>query len=481
MVLCASCGVGSPEQGLFWAAWGSEPCVQWLMDRCAACCRMAFVNLLAATCLLQVNKWFEKQRKLKREETGEAPKRGRKASGAAKAAAAAAGGDAAAAVAAAAEGPTAAAAEEPVQQEGDVMEVDGEAAASEAVMQQQQQQQSMAEQAAADAQPMATDDVTAEAPAATPAPAAQPAAAAPAAAGASPAADGASPAAVGSAGKGAAGSKPGKTPASAAPARIVSAEEKAQLMAAMEAEAAELRQQGLAPPLQPLPDGSAASGAAPSERMPFSDARLAAAVAGQRVPLSQLTAALLPLFKAPDGEAPLEEAVLRRWVLGWTSGRQVWAGWPSGCMACMARMACHAPSEHGRTCTACVFQAKAAWPQAGARLLVPCCPPALRTPVCSAAALWTWPPARALGPRMVSRAACLGFCRWGPRTCGWRERGVRFDPTGTSFCTWGGGGSPKRPNTSPFVGQAALRWWMLWRMPAPTTCGSGSCATRRWE
>lgn len=275
----------------------------------------------------QVSKWFEKQRKLKREETGEAPKRGRhsgKGSGGAKpAAAAAAGGDAAAA---AAEGPAAAAAApeaaEAAQQGEDAMEVDGEAAPAQAAQQQEQQPVPAAEQAAAEAEFMATDAAAAEVPAATPGsaamaapdatPAPQPstaAAAAAAATGATPAADGPSPAAGGSAGKAAGGSgKPGKTPASAAPARIVSAEEKAQLVAALEAEAAELRQHGLAAPLQPLPDAEAAP-----ERQPLSDARLAAAVAGQRAPLSQLTAALLPLFKAPDGDTPLEEAVLRRW------------------------------------------------------------------------------------------------------------------------------------------------------------------------
>lgn len=202
------------------------------------------------------------------------------------------------------------------------MEVDGEAAPAQAAQQQEQQPVPAAEQAAAEAEFMATDAAAAEVPAATPGsaamaapdatPAPQPstaAAAAAAATGATPAADGPSPAAGGSAGKAAGGSgKPGKTPASAAPARIVSAEEKAQLVAALEAEAAELRQHGLAAPLQPLPDAEAAP-----ERQPLSDARLAAAVAGQRAPLSQLTAALLPLFKAPDGDTPLEEAVLRRW------------------------------------------------------------------------------------------------------------------------------------------------------------------------
>jgi len=28
--------------------------------------------------------------------------------------------------------------------------------------------------------------------------------------------------------------------------------------------------------------------------------------------------------------------------------------------------------------------------------------------------------------------------------------------------------------------QAALHWWTLWRTPAPTTCGSGSCGTKRY-
>jgi hypothetical protein len=82
--------------------------------------------------------------------------------------------------------------------------------------------------------------------------------------------------------------------------------DKARLSAELEAEAEQLRMSGLALPLQPLPlEG-------PSERLPFSDARLAAHVAAQTLPLGQLVAALLPVFRVPDGEAAVEGAVLRR-------------------------------------------------------------------------------------------------------------------------------------------------------------------------
>ena len=420
-----------------------HPCVVGEL-RCAPCAtgQRATTIPWPLSTSVQVSKWFEKQRKLKREETGEAPKRGRhsgKASGGAKPAAAAApGGDAAAA--AAAEGPAAeaAAAEaaEAAQQEGDAMEVDGEAAPAQVAQQQEQQPGPAAEQAAAEAQPMATDAAAAEVPAATPGPAAvaasdatpapQPsaaaAAAAPAATGATPAADGPSPAAGGSAGKAAGGSgKPGKTPASAAPARIVSAEEQVQLVAALEAEAAELRQQGLAAPLQPLPD----AGAAP-ERQPFSDARLAAAVAGQRAPLSQLTAALMPLFKAPDGDMPLEEAVLRRWGLfglwGWHAVghciglARVWR------FGGVTRHSCVGQWPHGGHAM-CVRVCKADTP-ASLSACLPGQPHDNCLPRCAAASL-TWRPARALGPKTVRRllqvapVCCIlgGQCGGAPVCC----------------------------------------------------------------
>ena len=50
----------------------------------------------------------------------------------------------------------------------------------------------------------------------------------------------------------------------------------------------------------------------PAERVGFSEARLAEWLVGQRAPLSRLAAALLPLFKVSDSEAPLEPAVLNR-------------------------------------------------------------------------------------------------------------------------------------------------------------------------
>lgn len=43
--------------------------------------------------------------------------------------------------------------------------------------------------------------------------------------------------------------------------------------------------------------------------------QLASFVAGQKLPLSQLVAAVQPLFRAPGNEAPVEEAVLRSKII----------------------------------------------------------------------------------------------------------------------------------------------------------------------
>lgn len=300
-----------------------------------------------------MNKWFEKQRKKVREETGAAPKRGRpKAS----AGAATANTTHAAAAAAAASTPAAAASGEEEAQE-DVMEVDGEqpaagaaepgaeavepaAGTAEPAAQQDQEAGPTAAQQVEAAHPVATAVPEAEAEAAEPMAmddARTPAAAAKsAAAEAAPGADAAAPAAAaaGTATKPADAavacgeSVPAKTPASAPlPPRMVPAEEKAALIAELEAEVAALQQGGLAQPLHPLPSAGAEAeaAAAPIERQAFSDARLAALVAGQRMPLSQLVAALLPLFREPEGEASLHESVLRRWA---------WKYWASGLRCC---------------------------------------------------------------------------------------------------------------------------------------------------
>jgi hypothetical protein len=97
---------------------------------------------------------------------------------------------------------------------------------------------------------------------------------------------------------------PAAQPSSAAAAaRHVSADERAALLAELQAEAQALRAGGLAAPLCDL----GASAAAPA---PFSDARLAALVAGQRMPLSALVAALLPAFAAGgDAAAPSADAL----------------------------------------------------------------------------------------------------------------------------------------------------------------------------
>lgn len=256
----------------------------------------------------QVNKWFEKQRKAKREATGEPSKRGRPS---AKGASGSAAKAAAAAVPAADEQAAAAPADEaaPAQEPpaGEAMDVDAEPAAQQVQQAQQEEQQpapAAAELGEAAAEPMASEEE---------APAAGDAAPVPAAAAT---ADGGSEASPQPAS--AAAAAPAKTPAAAAsPPRMLSADQKAELVASLEAEAEQLRQEGLAAPLQPLP----AAGAEPAERQAFSDARLAAAVAGQRAPLSQLVAVLLPVFKAPGGEAPVEEAVLRRWGLFSVVGR----------------------------------------------------------------------------------------------------------------------------------------------------------------
>eukprot|EP00887_Chlorella_sp_A99_P006092 scaffold22.g6092.t1 len=250
----------------------------------------------------QVNKWFDKRRKKQREETGEPARRGRPRSGASKAAAAGAagGGGGGAEVEAGPAGPAA---------------------------QQQQQVQQQEQQQARDA--MEVDDsagpAAEEAPAPTPgaalrAPGTEAGTRAEGRATGGGTGDGATPAAPAGEAQPAAGAgssadaKPpaGKTPASApAVPRDVGLEEKASLLAELAAEVAALRNGGLAPPLAPLP----AAGSTPALRLALSDARLCAAVAGQRAPLSRLVAALAPAFKAPEGEAPVEEAVLRSRVI----------------------------------------------------------------------------------------------------------------------------------------------------------------------
>ena len=272
----------------------------------------------ALPCLPQVNKWFEKQRKKTREEEGSAPKRGRPKSGSGGGGSGGGGslGKAAAVGAGSLAAPAAEEAAEAVQaaeQVGNAMDVDAEPAAPQGGEAQREQPAATpaaavaaaAEPAAeAAAEPMATDAAAQPAAAAeddtTPAPAARPAKEEEPSAAEAPAAPAASPAT--------SPAKPGKTPATAPQQHWLSAEEKAQLVADLEAEAKQLRTSGLAAPLQALP----AAGGEPAQRVAFSDARLAAHVAGQRAPLSQLAPALLPLFKAPDSEAAVEEAVLRR-------------------------------------------------------------------------------------------------------------------------------------------------------------------------
>ena len=296
-----------------------------------------------------MSKWFEKQRKKVREETGAPPKRGRPKSGAAsgsKPAPAAAAPDKVEPAAAAAGqegGEAAAAAADAVEagegQEVEAMDVDGAAEDDQAAAQQQQTPSAppapVAAPAAAlePAEAMAADEAGVEpaAAAAGAAPATEitPAAATRPAAEAAPATQqavsaerpAAAPAAASSPPTGAAAA-PAKTPASVPQQYSLSTEDKAKLVADLEAEAEQLRRQGLAAPLQVLPADP------PAERQPFSDARLAAAVAAQRAPLSQLAAAALLLFTAPDGEAPVEEDVLRRCV----EGTCLCA--PAGCCRC---------------------------------------------------------------------------------------------------------------------------------------------------
>jgi hypothetical protein len=72
----------------------------------------------------------------------------------------------------------------------------------------------------------------------------------------------------------------------------------ATLIEELSSEADTLRQRGLAAPLTTIP--SAASGTTPE---PFTDARLAAFIVGQQMPLAKLTAILHPLFGPPEGAA----------------------------------------------------------------------------------------------------------------------------------------------------------------------------------
>lgn len=343
-------------------------------------------------------------------------------------------------------------------------------------MQQEQQEQQQQQGTAAEAASPATAQVAAQAAEelmavdceATPAPAAKSVAAPeaavaaavapPPAATSSPARNTATPAALGAA------KAPAKTPASAPQPRLLSAQEKASLAAELEVELAALRQGGLALPLQTLPssDGST-DPAAPAERQPFSDARLAACVAGQRVPLSQLVAALLPMFKVPDGDAPVEEPVLRRWE------------------ALLCRVA-----AHPLCCPVRIFLKAAAVPLRRAfQRLVPS--PALQ-------------PHRRPGSSQKSRPQ---GCAEGRSVCEWVGKGVPLKQL--RACTRASLASAAVP-CRPAVGlaarlapvllrrarsltlalgwsgclQAAATWWTRCRTTIQTACGSGSSATRRW-
>ncbi|KAI3428047.1 hypothetical protein D9Q98_006432 [Chlorella vulgaris] len=273
--------------------------------------------------LVQVNKWFEKERK-KARDAGAAPKRGRPKSGAANDAETAAAIDTAAAstgqenVAPAAQAVGSGAASAP---EEEAMDVDAQLPVQ--ATPPQEQQMAAVPEAPVPGAAGAVQAAPAEAEAApavspppsaaqiTPAPAPQPSEAA---AGAAARADAAAvppmavPGAVGPAPASAtapdAAVAAAKTPASAALQLLLSADSRHKLQAELQAEADVLRRQGLAPPLRPLPAEP------PAERLAFSDTLLAAHVAGQQVPLSQLVAALQPLFKVPDSEAAVEEAVV---------------------------------------------------------------------------------------------------------------------------------------------------------------------------
>ncbi|KAL4858571.1 Di-N-acetylchitobiase [Chlorella vulgaris] len=273
--------------------------------------------------LVQVNKWFEKERKRARD-AGAAPKRGRPKSGAANDAETVAATDTAAAltgqenVAPAAQAVGAGAALAPAEE---AMEVDAQPPVQ--ATPPQEQQSAAVPEAPVPGAARAVQATPAEAEAApgvlpppsaaqiTPAPAPQPPeAAAGAAAGADAAAvppmalPGAVCPAPASAAAPDAAVAAAKTPASAATQLVLSADSRHKLQAELQAEAGVLRRQGLAPPLRPLPAEP------PAERLAFSDTLLAAHVAGQQVPLSQLVAALQPLFKVPDSEAAVEEAVV---------------------------------------------------------------------------------------------------------------------------------------------------------------------------
>ena len=256
--------------------------------------------------LLQVDRWFAKRRKQQREETGEASKPGRRKAGSS--GKLAQQQQAEPAGKAQQEGGE----EKAGQQPAEAGEAQGPQLAEDAAVPMDAQAEGTA------AEPMDVEDAdAADQPAATPADdAVTPAAAlrGPGTTSQDPTggrhtttAD--RPAAGGSAGKpapdavGTGGGKPNTTPAAAAPPRSVSAEERLQLLAQLSAEAAALRQDGLAAPLLEIPG-------APVDRLPLSDAKLVAYVAGQRLPLSKLTEALLPVFKAPEGEAAVEQAVL---------------------------------------------------------------------------------------------------------------------------------------------------------------------------
>ena len=354
-----------------------DPAPSWLTHR-AAC---------PSALPVQVNKWFEKQRKKQRAETGQPAKRGRPS-----AKSAGAGGGAAAATAVPAEGEPAAQPTPAPQQQRQQGEQ----------QQQQQQQQQQAEGMDVDQAPAAEAAAAAEADA-TPAPAAR--TSEQAQQGSSPAGTAASPGAgaVAPAASAGAAAPPAKTPASAPQQRIISADEKVALVAELEAEVLALRAGGLAPALQPLPAQAGEAGAQPPARVPLSDARLAAAVAGQRAPLSRLVQALLPAFRAPDSDAPVDGAVLRRCGRGSREG----GGWQGGAGGCRGWQLLP-----GRL---------------GAQLLPstalsadPC--DALRCAPHPAAASWTWRPARASAPRMVRGWGWLAGVQAG-RQCGWRSAG----------------------------------------------------------
>jgi actin-related protein len=110
--------------------------------------------------------------------------------------------------------------------------------------------------------------------------------------------------------------KPAAAPANAAAPKSTPAsgstlpdmKEIAKVIEELSSEAETLRQRGLAAPLITIPAASA-DGTPPAPE-PFTDACLAAFIVGQQMPLTELTAALHPLFGPPEGTAPAEQQVL---------------------------------------------------------------------------------------------------------------------------------------------------------------------------